>query len=152
MMKLAKSLMASLLTVLLVCTMCFSAFAYNDVPMEDEAMPYIEFVDRLGILPSTWNNDFQPEQYLSRADAVVAVYKMLYGADIDPSLYEDVNIDFIVSGDDGDIEQTSILKAYVSWAVDNYLVTTEIEEKLFKPADPITANEFMTRLPRFSDL
>lgn len=148
MMKLAKSLMASILTVLLVCTMCFSAFAYNDVPMEDEAMPYIEFVDRLGILPSTWNNDFQPEQYLSRADAVVAVYKMLYGADIDPSLYEDVTIDFVVSGDSGDIEQTSVLRAYLAWAKDNYLITTELEEPLFKPADPITANEFMTLLAK----
>lgn len=140
--------MASLLTVLMICTMCVSAFAYNDVAMDDEAMPYIEFVDRLGILPSTWNNDFNPEQYFSRADAVVAMYKMIYGAPIDPSLYEDASVSFTVNGEEGDIEDTSILNAYLAWAVDNYLVTTNVEDSKFKPADPITANEFMTLLAK----
>lgn len=140
--------MASLLTVLLICTMCVSAFAYNDVSMDDEAMPYIEFVDRLGILPSTWNDDFNPEQYLSRADAIVAMYKMIYGTAIDPSLYEDADVSFTVNGDVGDIEETSILNAYLAWAVDNYLVTTNVEDSKFKPAEPITANEFMTLLAK----
>lgn len=148
-MKLVKSLTAVCLMVLLMCTMCLSAFAYNDVSMDDEAMPYIEYVDRLGILPSTWNNDFQPEQYLTRADAIVAAYKMLYGTAIDPSLYQDVNIDFVATGGDtGDIEETSILKAYLAWGVDKYLITTNVENSMFKPAEAITANEFMTLLAK----
>lgn len=148
-MKLVKSLMAACLMVILMFSMCISAFAYNDVSMDDEAMPYIEYVDRLGILPSTWNNDFQPEQYLSRADAIVAAYKMLYGTAIDPSLYQDVNNDFVsTGGETGDIEETSILKAYLAWGVDNYLITTNVENSMFKPAEPITANEFMTLLAK----
>lgn len=147
-MKLAKSLLASLLTVLLVCTMCLSAFAYNDVAMEDESMPYIEFVDRLGILPSTWNGDFKPEQYLSRADAIVAVYKMLYGKEIDPTPYADTVISFVGSGEIGDISEDSVLVAYLAWALDNYLITSNVENSLFKPAEAITANEFMTLLAK----
>ena len=151
-MKLVKSLIATLLAVLLICTMCVSAFAYNDVSMEDETMPSIEYVDRLGILPSSWNNDFRPEQYLSRADAVVAAYRMLYGADIDPTLYEGVTLDFVAAGETGDIEEDSVLVAYLAWAVDNYLITTNVEGSKFKPAEAITMNEFIALMAKIMGL
>ena len=147
-MKLFRSLIAMLLAVIMLCSMGVATLAYNDVANDDENIQAIEFVDRLGIITSTWNGDFKPEQYLTRADAVVAVYKMLYKDDIDPSLYTDVGLDFVGGGETGDIADDSVLKAYLCWAVDNYLVTTNVENSLFKPSEPITANELLTLLAK----
>ena len=147
-MKFVKSLTAALLCMLLVCSLGVSAFAYNDVTLDDEATPYIEYVDRLGILTATWNGDFKPEQYLTRADAIIAIYKMLYGKEIDASLYADSTIAFVESGDTGDINEKSVLKAYLTWANDNFLVSTNVKDAKFAPAEAITANEFMTLLAK----
>ncbi len=136
------------ITLLMLCTMCFSALAYNDVPADNENMQAIEFVDRLGIITSTWDGDFRPDQYLTRADAVVAVYKMLYNDNINAEDYESVALDFVGDGEVGDIADTSALKAYLCWAVDNYLITTNVENSQFKPSEPITANELLTILAK----
>ncbi len=147
-MKFLKSLTAMCIIFMLACTMCFSAFAYNDVRVENENMKAIEFVDRLGIITSTWDGDFKPDQYLTRADAIVAIYRMLYRDNIDVSLYETAALDFVGDGEVGDINDLSVLKAYLCWAVDNYLVTTNVENSLFKPSEPITANELLTLLAK----
>ena len=147
-MKSIKSLLAALLIVIMTCTMSFSAFAaYNDVDPANDNLEAIEFVDRLGILQSTWNGDFEPEQYFTRADAVKAAYKMLYGTDIDPTLYDSTQLAFTVQNN-GDIEDDSTLAAYLQWAVDNYLVTTNVGDSLFRPAEAVTANELMTLLAK----
>ena len=150
-MKTIKSLLSAVLVMILVCTMSVSAFAYNDVDPASDNLEAIEFVDRLGLIPSTWNGDFQPEQYLSRADAVIAAYKMLYGEAIDPTEYESTNLAFNVSSQ-GDIEDGSTLASYLMWAVDNYLITTEVGDAKFRPAEPITANELMTILAKLTRL
>ncbi len=147
-MKLVRSLIAALLCILMVFTMGVSAFAYTDVDLTDVSLPYVEFVDRLGIIPSTWTGDFKPDQYLTRADALVAVYKMLYGEGIDSSIYTDTNSDFVESGETGDIEFYSLIKSYLIWGVDNFLVTANVENAKFHPGDAITANEFMTLLAK----
>lgn len=147
-MKFMRSLVALCLTALMLCSMCFTAFAYNDVAADNENIKAIEFVDRLGIITSTWNGDFKPEQYLTRADAVVAVYKMLYKDEIDQSLYETTDLEFVGDGETGDITEGSALKAYLCWAVDNYLVTTNVENSLFKPSEPITSDELITLLAK----
>lgn len=143
-MKFARCLVATMLAALLLCSLCVPALAYTDVAISDESTPKIEFVDRLGVLPSAWNGDFNPEQYLSRAEAIVAVYRMLYGADIDPTPYEDVELDF----DANDYGASTMLKAYLCWAVDNYLITTNVDDGIFQSAQAITANEFMTLLAK----
>ncbi len=148
-MKFVKSLTAMCIMLILLCTMCFSAFAaYNDVAADNENMQAIEFVDRLGIITSTWDGDFKPDQYLTRADAIVAVYKMLYNDNINAADYESAGLDFIGDGEVGDIADSSALKAYLCWAVDNYLITTNVENSLFKPSEPITANELLTLLAK----
>ncbi|MBQ8605968.1 MAG: hypothetical protein IJ408_04465, partial [Clostridia bacterium] len=150
-MKTFRSLLAAVLVMILVCSLSVSAFAYNDVDPSNENLAAIEFVDRLGIIPSTWNGDFQPEQYFSRADLVIAAYKMLYGEAIDPTVYESTNLAFNVSSQ-GDIEDGSALASYLMWAVDNYLITTNVGDALFRPAEPVTANELMTVLAKLTKL
>ncbi len=147
-MKFFRSLVALCLTAIMLCTMGVSAFAYNDVPLDDESLKAIEFVDRLGIITSTWNGDFKPDQYLTRADAVVAVYKMLYREEIDQSLYSSAELEFVGDGTTGDISDSSALKAYLAWAVDNYLITANVENALFKPSQAITADELLTLLAK----
>ncbi len=147
-MKLLKSFTAMCIVLMLVCTMCVSAFAYNDVAADNENMQAIEFVDRLGIITSTWDGDFKPDQYLTRADAVVAVYKMLYNDNINAEDYESAALDFVGDGEVGDISDSSALKAYLCWAVDNYLITTNVENSKFKPSEAITANELLTLLAK----
>ena len=151
-MKFFRSLIALCLTAIMLCTMGVSAFAYNDVPLDNESIKQIEFVDRLGIITSTWNGDFKPDQYLTRADAVIAVYKMLYKDEIDQSAYETAELEFIGDGTTGDISDGSALKAYLAWARDNYLITTNVENSLFKPSEPITADELLTLLAKVLSL
>lgn len=150
-MKQFKSLIAALLIVILALTMSVSTFAYSDVDPTSENLVAIEFVDRLGIIPSTWTGEFQPEQYFTRADLVKAAYRMLYGADIDPTLYESNTLEFTVTNS-GDVEDGSVLAAYLTWAVDNYLVTTNVGDSKFRPAEPVTANEFLTVLAKIMRL
>ncbi len=150
-MKSFRSLLSAILVMILVCTMSVSAFAYNDVDPANDNLKAIEFVDKLGILPSTWNGDFQPEQYFTRADAVIAAYKMLYGEAIDPTVYESTTLAFNVSSD-GDIEDGSTLASYLMWAVDNYLITTNVGDAKFRPAEAVTANELMTILAKITRL
>lgn len=147
-MKSTRSLLAALLIVIMAFTMSISAFAaYNDVDTANDNLEAIEFVDRLGILQSTWNGDFEPEQYFTRADAVKAAYKMLYGTDIDPTVYDSTQLDFTVQNE-GDIETGSTLASYLQWAVDNYLITTNVGDSMFRPAEAVTANELMTLLAK----
>ena len=138
-MKLAKSFIAALLVILLSCTMCISAFAYNDVSADDESLAAIEFVDRLGIIQSTWGGDFNPDLYLTRADAVKAIYRCLCGTEINAEDYALVDVDF-----SGDVEADSALIPYLAWAIDTYLITDDLEESKFEPSSAITANEFLT--------
>ena len=149
-MKLAKSLLAALLVIILACTMSVSAFAYNDVADDSESKQAIEFVDKLGIITSTWDGDFKPDQYLTRADAIVAIYKIVNGKDIDPEEYADAasGLEFLAAGETGDVSDSSMLQYYLTWAVDNYLVSTNTENNMFKPSDAITANELMTLISK----
>lgn len=150
-MKAIRSLIASLVIMLLAFTMCISAFAYTDVDANNKNLAKIEFIDDLGIVPRSWTGDFSPDAYFTRANAVIAVYRMLHGTNIDPSVYDTEDLGFIIDDSKegvGDIESDSMLAAYLTWAVDNYLVTTNVENSVFKPQEPITANEFMTLIAK----
>lgn len=146
-MKTAKSFLAAVLTLMLVCTMCVSAFAYNDVAAESESLAAIEFVDRLGIIQSTWGGDYKPDQYLTRADAITAVYRTLYGSDINADDYAEISVNFTDSTK-GDVDSDSALAPYLAWAVDNYLLTDNLEDAKFYPSQAITANELITLLAK----
>lgn len=150
-MKFAKSLIAALLVILLAVTMSVSSYAaYNDVGDDSESLKAIEFVDKLGIIPAAWNGDFYPEQFFTRGDAVKAAYRTLYGKEIDTALYEEgaLVLEFSTGDEEGEIRDDSILKYYLAWAVDNQLVTTKIDNSMFYPAEPITANELLTMLAK----
>ncbi len=150
-MKLAKSLLSALIIVILSCTMCVSTFAaYNDVAADNENLKAIEFVDKLGVIPSTWNGDFKPDQYLTRADALMAVYRTLYGSDINKAEYEEAAnaIEYIESGETGDVSATAALRYYIAWGIDNYIVASSTENSMFRPSEPVTANELSALLAK----
>lgn len=146
-MKFLKSLTALCVAMLLVMSMCTMAFAYNDVSSDSESLAAIEFVDKMGILPATWTGDFKPDQDLTRADAIAAIYKMLHKEEINPADYESVALEF-VGEEYGNVQEGSLLKAYLCWAVDNFLVATNVEDGKFYPSQGITANELLTLLAK----
>ncbi len=137
-MKLWRSLLATVLTVMLILSMSVSAFAYTDVPESDGYYEFIHVVDSLGLIPANNVGDFSPKNYYTRGDALITAYRMINGSDegledyaSDMGLFEDVD------------ENHPVLP-YLNWAYDNSLITNELEERLFKPADPISGAEFLT--------
>lgn len=137
-MKLWKSLLATVLTVLMVMTMSVYAFAYTDVSEEDEYLSYITVVDSLGLMPANTMGDFNPNGYYSRGEALVTAYRMLNAGDngiedykMGGQLFEDVDSD-------------NSYYPYINWAYDNGLITNDLDEQKFEPAEPISAPEFLT--------
>lgn len=137
-MKLWRSLLATVLAVMLILSMSVSAFAYTDVPESDSYYEYVHIVDSLGLIPANTMGDFNPKGYYTRGEALITAYRMINGGDDglddygeDMSLFEDV-------------DSMHPILPYLNWAYDNSLITNELEEKMFRPADPISAAEFLT--------
>lgn len=137
-MKLWKSLLATILAVLLVASMSVCAFAYTDVPETDSYYEYISVVDSLGLIPANNVGDFTPNGYYTKGEALITAYRMINGGDngledyrISRSLYDDVDAE-------------DPLLPYINWAYDNSLITNDLSEKKFGGADPISGAEFLT--------
>lgn len=137
-MKLWKSLLASLLSILLMLSMAVSALAYTDVGDDNSYKEYIKIVDSLGLIPANTMGDFNPVGYLSRGEALVTAYRMVSGTE--------EGLDDYRSGGQlfDDVDSANPYFPYVNWAYDNALITNEIEEAKFSPADPISGAEFLT--------
>lgn len=137
-MKLWRSLLATVLAVMLIASMSVSAFAYTDVPESDYYYDYVHIVDSLGLIPANNMGDFNPKGYYTRGEALITAYRLINGGDEGKEDYE---------SDMGlfeDVDSSHPLLPYLNWAYDNNLITNELEEKKFQPADPISAAEFLT--------
>ncbi len=137
-MKLWRSLLAVVLAVMLIASMSVSAFAYTDVLEGDTYYDYVHIVDSLGLIPANNVGDFNPKGYYTRGEALITAYRMINGGDEGKEEYE---------SDMGlfeDVDSAHPLLPYLNWAYDNSLITNELEEKKFHPADPISAAEFLT--------
>lgn len=138
-MKLWRSLLATVLVVLLMASMSVCAFAaYTDVDEANGYFEYIQIVDSLGLISANTMGDFSPKNYYTRGDALITAYRMINGSDEgledyanDQGLFEDVDSEHPVL-------------PYLNWAYDNNLITNELEESKFSPADPISGAEFLT--------
>ena len=138
-MKLWRSLLATVLVVLLMASMSVCAFAaYTDVAESNSYYEYIKVVDSLGLISANTMGDFSPKNYYTRGDALITAYRMINGSD---EGLEDYAIDQYLF-DDVDSEHPVL--PYLNWAYDNNLITNELEEKIFAPAEPISAAEFLT--------
>lgn len=137
-MKLWKSLLASVLAILLIMSTSLCAFAYTDISEDNQYKEYIKIVDSLGLIPANTMGDFNPVGYYSRGEALVTAYRMINGSDGD--------LDDFRSGGQlfEDVDSSNPYFPYVNWAYDNSLITNEIEEQKFAPADPISGAEFLT--------
>lgn len=137
-MKLWRSLLATVLTVMLVLSLSVSAFAYTDVPESDSYYEYVQVVDSLGLIPANTMGDFNPKGYYTRGEALITAYRMINGGDDGLEDYENDLALF------EDVDSTHPVLPYLNWAYDNNLITNELSEKKFQPAEPISAAEFLT--------
>ena len=137
-MKLWKSLLAAVLSVLLIASMSVCAFAYTDVGAESSYYEYINVVDSLGLITANKMDDFSPKNYYTRGDALITAYRMIYGSD--EGLEEYANNMYLFD----DVDDMHPVLPYVNWAYDNGLITNELAERNFQPAEPISAPEFLT--------
>ncbi len=139
-MKLWKSLMATVLLMIMLMMMGVSAGAYTDVTVSNEYVDYITLADELGIMPATTQGDFYPHDYFTRGDALVALYRMLHGSDDGITAYN--------NGDElfTDIPSGHGLFPYVKWAYDTSLLTNDLEEAVFAPAEAMTEDELIVLL------
>lgn len=139
-MKLWKSLMATVLLMIMLMAMGVSAGAYSDVSAASEYADYIALADKLGIMPATTQGDFNPHDYFTRGDAIVALYRMLHGSDEGITAYK--------SGEElfTDISYDHGLFPYIKWAYDTSLITNDLEEAVFSPAEAITEDELIVLL------
>ncbi len=137
-MKLWKSLLAAVLSMLLMASMSVCAFAYTDVGADNSYFEYIDVVDSLGLITANKMGDFSPKNYYTRGDALITAYRMIYGSDEGLDAYKSNMYLF------DDVDDMHPILPYVNWAYDNGLITNELAERNFLPAEPISAPEFLT--------
>lgn len=156
-----KSLLAAVLTVVMIASLSVSAFAayenitYDDVDemygttLSNINTTYIKFVDSLGIISGTKNGNFMPEMNVTRGEALKIAYRMLHGTYDELEDYSMENTPFDENGDEGDISDVSLLKPYLAWALDYQLINSEyVPNKKFESNKNITAEEFITLITK----
>lgn len=137
-MKLWKSLLATALAVIMAASMAVCAFAYTDVPEDNAYYEYVNLVDNLGLITANKMGDFSPKNYFTKGDALITAYRLIYGSD--EGLEDFITNETLFD----DVDATHPISPYVCWAYDNNLITNDLAEKNFGPADPISGAEFLT--------
>ena len=154
-MRTLRSLVATVLVVVMIACLSVSAFAaYEEITYDDVSeiygttlsgvnTTYIKFVDALHIVPALNDGSFNPNGVVTRIEALKMAYRMLhYGYD-ELANYESVSTDFDeING--GDINDVYTLTEYIAWAQDYQLINSEyVTDNKFEPNKPITGEEFI---------
>ncbi len=160
-MRTLKSLFAAVLIVMMLITSSISAFAayedkaYDDVDemynttLSTVNTTYIKFVDSLGIISATKTGNFMPDMKITRGEALKIAYRMLHNDYDELADYAQSNTDFDEDGDQGDINDVSLLKPYLAWAVDYQLINSKyVPNMKFEPTKEITGEEFITLMTK----
>ena len=159
-MRTMKSLLAAVLTVVMIICMSVSSFAayeeltYDDVhemygtTLSDVNVQYIRFVDKLGLVSGHKNGSFDPAGLITRGEALKIAYRMLHYNYDELENYQNEVTDFDeMSG--GDISDIDLIKPYIAWGIDYQLVNTEyVPEQKFEPNKNITGEEFITLITK----
>ncbi|MBQ8894876.1 MAG: S-layer homology domain-containing protein [Clostridia bacterium] len=159
-MRTLRSLMAAVLTVVMIACLSVSAFAaYEEITYDDVSEMYgttlsgvntiyIKFADKLGLVPSMTDGSFNPNGLISRIDALKIAYRMLHYDYDELSEYSSTNTDFD-EAEGGDISDVYMLKTYIAWAQDYQLINSEyVPDNKFEPNKAITGVEFITLLAK----
>ncbi|MBR2013647.1 MAG: hypothetical protein IJ995_05485 [Clostridia bacterium] len=155
-MRTIKSLLAAIMTVVMIVCMSVSAFAayeeitYDDVhdmygtTLSEVNLHYIRFVDKLGIITAHNNGSFDPAGKLTRGEALKIAYRMLhYGYD-ELEEYESAATPFDEM-EGGDLADTSMILPYVAWGIDYQLINGEyVPDNKFEADRFISGEEFIT--------
>lgn len=159
-MRTIKSLLAAIMTVVMIVCMSVSAFAayeeitYDDVhdmygtTLSEVNLHYIRFVDKLGIITAHTNGSFDPAGKLTRGEALKIAYRMLhYGYD-ELADYESAATSFDEM-EGGDLSDTAMILPYVAWGEDTQLIGAEyVPEKKFEADRFISGEEFITLITK----
>lgn len=159
-MRTLRSLVAAVLTVVMIACLSVSAFAaYEEITYEDVSemygttlsgvnTVYIKFADKLGIVPSMTDGSFNPSGVISRIDALKMAYRMLHYDYDELTEYSSVKIDFDESNG-GDITDVYTMRSYIAWAMDYQLINSQyVPDNKFEPHRPITGEEFITLMAK----
>ena len=159
-MRTLKSIVAAVMTAVMIACLSVSAFAiYDDKTYDDVSEMYgttldvsktlyLKFVDSLGIIPGMNNGSYSPSINLSRGDALKIAYRMLHYDYDELKNYQSVNTDFD-EDKGGDISDVDLLKPYIAWAMDYGLVNSVyVPENQFKSEQDITGAEFITLIAK----
>ncbi len=159
-MRTIKSLLAAIMTVVMIVCMSVSAFAvyeeitYDDVhdmygtTLSEVNLHYIRFVDKLGIITAHTNGSFDPSGKITRGEALKIAYRMLhYGYD-ELADYESAATSFDEL-EGGDLSDTAMILPYVAWGEDYQLVSGEyVPEKKFEADRYVSGEEFITLITK----
>ena len=159
-MRTIKSLLAAIMTIVMIVCMSVSAFAayeeikYDDVhelygtTLSDVNIHYIRFVDKLGIITAHTNGSFDPFGNITRGEALKIAYRMLHYNYDELAEYQDVENSFDEM-EGGDLPDSALIRPYVAWAEDYQLVSAEyVPEKKFEPNRNISGEEFITLITK----
>ncbi len=159
-MRTLKSLLAAVLSVVMIFCMSVSSFAayeelvYDDVhemygtTLGDVNIQYIRFVDKLGIVSGHKNGSFDPAGLITRGEALKIAYRMLHYNYDELENYQNEVTDFDeMSG--GDVTDIDLIKPYIAWGIDYQLVNSEyVPEQKFEANKNITGEEFITLITK----
>ncbi len=159
-MRTIKSLLAAIMTVVMIVCMSVSAFAayeeitYDDVhemygtTLSEVNLQYIRFVDKLGVITAHTNGSFDPSGKLTRGEALKIAYRMLHYDYDELADYEGAVTSFDEM-EGGDIADTAMILPYVAWGEDYQLVSGEyVPEKKFEADRFISGEEFITLITK----
>ncbi len=159
-MRTIKSLLAAIMTVVMIVCMSVSAFAayeeitYDDVhdmygtTLSDVNLHYIRFVDKLGVITAHTNGSFDPSGKLTRGEALKIAYRMLHYSYDELADYESAATSFDEL-EGGDISDTAMILPYVAWGEDCQLINGEyVPEKKFEADRFISGEEFITLITK----
>ncbi len=155
-MRTLKSIVAALMTAVIITCLSVSAFAdtYEDVSemypttLDDVIIDKIKFVDALGIISSEKNGNFNPTMTISRGEALKIAYRMLHYDYDELKNYQNVNTDFDETNG-GDVTDVDLLKPYIAWGIDYGFVNAQyVEKNQFKATQDITGAEFITLIAK----
>lgn len=159
-MKTIKSLLAAIMTIVMIACTSVSAFAayeeinYDDVhelygtTLSEVNLHYIRLVDKLGIISAHTNGSFDPFGKITRGEAIKIAYRMLHYNYDEVAEYDSETSSFDEL-EGGDLPDASMIRPYVAWAEDYQLVSSEyVPEKKFEPERNISGEEFITLITK----
>lgn len=130
-----KKILCGLLAIIMLMSFSVSANSYTDVPVTTES---IEVLNDLGIMKGTGDNKFEPDAYLTKAEGVTLIIRLL-GLEEAAISATGTKVDFT------DVPADHWATGYISVAISNGIVAG-MGDGTFCPDDEMTYAQFIKML------